>query len=344
MRKSWDHCRLYKKIIEINVEVNYNYNTLPKRYLNDDTEGGVVMRYEITSEKYAQDVVKGSLYTMSRNADGLMRIFAESVMKNTIPETWNFYKSGMDQLEALSNYLQINASDEKQRVYYFAVMKTVLELGDMLNRKLEEYSELQMYKNYKYIYPILEILADSGGLSVCRLAEKLDVSRNSLSNSFRRTDKFGLWRMESRGKSHYYYITAKGKRVYQHYCIQNSGQSIGRDTGADTNHVEKTVLYVLDLVGSEMEKENPNPSHIVHLMNQKFDKGISVASSEVFRVKLKEVFLKSEMGIYKRRRRNRHLEKETSGNFLERNIYEEEYYAEDMGGYQYGMAMSEEVY
>ena len=113
--------------------MNYNYNTLPKRYKDDGSEGGVVMKYELTSEKYAQDVVKGTRQTMSRNADSLMRIFTESVVKNTIPETWNFYKSGMDKLEALSNYLKINTSETKQRVYYFAVMKTVLELGDMLN-------------------------------------------------------------------------------------------------------------------------------------------------------------------------------------------------------------------
>ncbi len=294
------------------------------------------MKYELTSEKYAQDVVKGTRQTMSRNADSLMRIFTESVVKNTIPETWNFYKSGMDKLEALSNYLKINTSETKQRVYYFAVMKTVLELGDMLNQKLEECSEAQTYKDYKYIYPILGILADSGGLSVCKIAEKLEISRNSLSNCFRRTDRFGLWRMESRGKSHYYYITAKGKRVYQNYCIQS--------TEADTDSVEKTVLYVLDLVGNELEKENPNPSNIIHLLNQKYDKGISIASSEVFNAKLKEVMIKAEIGMYKKRRRNRYLEKESGGKTFWENMYEERDYTEDIGGYQYGMVMNEEVF
>lgn len=39
-------------------------------------------------------------------------------------------------------------SDKKQRVYYLAVMKTVLELADMLNRKLEDMQERLEFLEY----------------------------------------------------------------------------------------------------------------------------------------------------------------------------------------------------
>lgn len=42
------------------------------------------MRYEITSEKYAQDVMEGSLQKVSRNAEELLRIFTEAILKDTV--------------------------------------------------------------------------------------------------------------------------------------------------------------------------------------------------------------------------------------------------------------------
>lgn len=292
------------------------------------------MRYEITSEKYAQDVMEGSLQKVSRNAEELLRIFTEAILKDTVRETWDFYKSGMDRLEALANYLEISVSEEKQRVYYFAVMKTILELGGLLSQKTEENEEAQVYAEYKYIYPVLELLAESGGISLCKIAEKLSISRNVLSNSFHRTDKFGLWRMQKRGKKHYYYITAKGKRAFQNYCVCNVA---GRTGGA-----EKMVLLILDLTGKELEKENPDVANIIYELNRKYGKGISVVSSEVLKVKLKEVFIKSEIGMHKRRRKMIRL--------IEMERKEREFWCDEPdsgyydGSYQYGMDVREEVY
>ncbi len=292
------------------------------------------MQYEVTSEKYAQDVMEGSLLKVRRNAEELLRIFTEAILKDTICETWDFYKSGMDKLEALANYLEIGTNEEKQRVYYFAVMKTILELGCLLSQKSGENEEAQAYVEYKYIYPVLELLAESGGLSVCKIADRLSISRNTLSNSFHRTDKFGLWRMEKRGKKHYYHITAKGKRAYQNYCLSHVGEATGG--------TEKMLLLILDLVGKELEKENPDASHIIYALNERYNKGISVASSAVLKVKLKEVFIKSEAGVCKRKWKKMRL---TEMERKERRLWCDEpdsgYYD---GSYQFGMDIREEVF
>lgn len=246
---------------------------------------------------FMQDLIVQSGQNLSKRADKLMRTFTDAVMKNTLQETWQIHRAMLSQTEALVNRLGILQSEDKQRIYYFASMKTVLELGNILCIAMEEQDELQRYRQFKYIYPVLGILVKNGSLPLCQIAKELDISRSSLSNFFRRADTFYLWNMKQYGREHYYTITAKGKRVYKNYHLQE--KVVNRKETYETS-----MITVLDLLAREMRKDRPDFSNILRSMNQKEHMGVSVFSSEVIEAKLKEMNSSYELGEeYRRKKR-----------------------------------------
>lgn len=250
-----------------------------------------------------QDLIAQSEQSLSRRADKLMRTFTDAVMKNTLPETWQIHRAMLSQTEALVNQLGILQSEEKQRIYYFASIKTIMELGDVLCIAMEENDELQRYRQFKYIYPVLGILVKSGSMPLCRIADELNISRNALSNFFKRTDAFYLWNMKQYGREHYYTITAKGKKAYKNYHLQE--QIVNKKETYET-----VMINVLDLLAKEMRKGRPDFSNILHSMNKKERRGIAVFSSEAVAAKLKEMNISYELGEeYRRQKRQQEHER-----------------------------------
>lgn len=253
------------------------------------------MEYELSYEDYTKDAINGTIQKISRNAEHLMRVFTDAVMKNEIPEVWSSFAGSRDKMESLINYFEIPLYEEKQRIYYFAVIRTVLELGDTLSVQITEKNLSKVYSNYKYLYPTLEIMSKSGPLSQGQIAAKLGINSNSLSNFFRRTNRFELWSKEILGRKNYYSITAKGKRAYRAY-LQNYALK-------ENDNFEKIILTMLDALAKEMENLVPNIEKVLHMVNGVCNKGTSVFNSEAVNLKLHEVFYSREKGIRKRKLR-----------------------------------------
>lgn len=253
------------------------------------------MKYELSYDDYAMDAAKGSIQKISKNTENLIRIFTDAVVKNTIPEVWASFAGSTKKMEALVNYFKILESEEKQRIYYFAVMRTVLELGDTLNVQITEKRMSRVYSNYKYIYPVLEVLSRSGPISQGQIALKIGIDRHALSNFFRRTNQFELWNKETLGRKNYYTITAKGKRAYRDFTQKNILK--------DDKSFEKNLLAVLDAIANEIGNAIPDQGKILQTINAVYGKGISVVTSEAVKVKVNDVFRNREAGIRKKRQR-----------------------------------------
>lgn len=299
------------------------------------------MNNEIFNKRYIQDIKSGSVSNMSDTADNLIRILTDAIINNTIEKTWKVLKSETKKFEALTNYLEIYNSTEKQKVYYFAVMKTVIEINGLLNEKTTEQNYYKKYTNYKYIYPILQQLSITNTLSHGRLAECIGISKNSLSNFFRRTNEFGLWKAEQHGKKHYYTITAKGKRVYKEYALQEIAEN-------NSKYV-KVMTDFLDLISSELENRVPKSENVIKSMNEIYGEGMSIFSSDVLKLKLRTLFIKREIGIRKRKEREVFR---TSEEWNSELVFYNEVYEEDEMIKAYGedtlelgfLPKSEEVY
>ncbi len=253
------------------------------------------MKYELSYDDYAMDAIQGSIQKISKNTENLIRIFTDAVVKNTIPEVWTSFAGSTKKMEALVNYFKIPESEEKQRIYYFAVMRTVLELGDTLNVQITEKRMSRVYSNYKYMYPVLEVLTGSGPICQGQIALKIGIDRHSLSNFFRRTNQFELWNKETLGRKNYYTITAKGKRAYRDFTQKNIVR--------DDQSFEKKLLAVLNVMASEMENAVPDQRKILQTINSECGKGISVVTSEAVKIKVNDVFRNREAGIRKKRQR-----------------------------------------
>lgn len=253
------------------------------------------MKYEMVYEDYVKDAISGTIQKISKNADNLMKLFADAVAKNAIQDIWGSFAGSTEKMEALINYFKISESEEKQRIYYFAVMRTVLELGNILSVQIVEKDMSKQYRNYKYIYPVLEILSQSGSLSQGQIAVKLGINGHSLSNFFGRTNQYELWRRESVGRKNYYTITAKGKRVYREYLQQSAVK--------DDKDFEKMLIVVLDAISTEMESVIPDQGKVIKAINRAYGRGTSAGMSSAVKVKLVEVFKNREVGVRKRKQR-----------------------------------------
>lgn len=270
------------------------------------------MSYELLEKKYMDTIIYGQAGDMGKNVNYLMKVSVDAVITNSVPELWDELKNETKKFEAMYNLLEIESSEDKRKVYYYSAIRTLIELQNMLNQKCQELSLQREYRSYKYVYPILQSLAEYNMISQGELAEKLGISKNALSRFINRTQKYGLWTVKCHGKHKYYVMTAKGKSAYKDYLLTEPYQ--------DKDNITEMIIFFVGLLTKEMEKVEPCIDNVIYEMSKKYGKGVSIFSSGMLKRKLNLMFRKREVGM---RRKWRRIQE--NGNF-----WENDYQREDM--------------
>lgn len=253
------------------------------------------MRYELSEKEYMDTILYGQTGDMGENVNYLMKVSVDAVMTNSVPELWDELKNETKKFEAMYNLLDIEEDDDKRKVYYYSAIRTLIELQNMLNQRCEEVSLQREYRGYKYIYPILQFLAEYNMISQGELAEKLGISKNALSGFISRTQKFELWTVKRHGKQKYYVMTAKGKSAYKDYLLTEAFQ--------DKDNITEMIIFFVSLLAKEMEKVEPCIDNVIFEMSKKYGKGVSVFSSGMLKRKLSLMFRKREVGMRRKWRK-----------------------------------------
>lgn len=250
------------------------------------------MKGEVLIKQYIGNILSEKVAQVSHNANELMSLLAESIVNNSVNEISVYFKEERTKFEALMNYLKINADIEKQKVYYFSAIKTMIELIDLVDKQSSEKQEYKEYMKYKYIYPTLEILSKNNTLSQGKISQELGISKNTLSNFFRKTKEFKLWSVEVVGQKHYYTISAKGKKAYKNYrmnCISKNQEN-----------QKEFLLFFTDALIKELNSTQPNVDKVIKEISSKYSEGISILSSANMKIKLRYLFMKYENNFQRR--------------------------------------------
>ncbi len=253
------------------------------------------MGYELLEKKYMDTILYGQTGDMGKNVNYLMKVSVDAVMTNSVPELWDELKNETKKFEAMYNLLDIEDDSDKRKVYYYSAIRTLIEMQNMLNQKCQEVSLQREYRSYKYIHPILQLLADYNMITQGELAEKLGISKNALSRFISRTQKFGLWSVKHHGKQKYYVMTAKGKSAYKDYLLADSYQ--------DKDSIMEIMIFFVGLLTKEMEKVEPCIDNVIFEMSKKYGKGVSAFSSDMLKRKLNLMFRKREVGMRRKWRK-----------------------------------------
>lgn len=253
------------------------------------------MGYELLEKKYMDTILYGQAGDMGKNLNYLMKVSVDAVMTNSIPELWDELKNEPKKFEAMYNLLDIEGDCDKRKVYYYSAIRTLIELHNLLNQKYQEADLQREYRSYKYIYPILQLLAEHNMTAQGQLAEKLGISKHALSNFISRTQKYELWSVKHYGKQKYYVITAKGKRAYKEYLLTESYQ--------DQGSITEIIIFFVGLLSKEMEKAEPCIDNVIFEMSKKYGRGVSIFSSDMLKRKLNLMFRKREVGMRRKWRK-----------------------------------------
>lgn len=280
------------------------------------------MSYELLEKKYMDTIMYGQAGDMGKNVNYLMKVSVDAVMTNSVPELWDELKDETKKFEAIYNLLDIEDDEDKRKVYYYSSIRTLIELQSMLNQKCQELSLQREYRSYKYVYPILECLAECSMVSQGELAKRLGISKNAMSNFLKRTQGYELWSAKRHGKQNYYLITAKGKRAYKDYLLTDIYQ--------DQDNITEIIIFFVSLLTKEMEKAEPSIDNVTFEMAKRYGKGVSVFSSDMLKRKLILLFRKREAGMKRKWRRI-----QENGNFWESDYQRTDMlYDDDMSNYE----------
>lgn len=214
-------------------------------------------------------------------AERYKEVFIDAYLNNQLSSFSAESKIFSNQLEALHEYFEIEDSVENKRIYYFAMIDTIKKLGDSI--AVLDSGQMMDYSNYKYIYPILEILYDSGTISVGNLASQLNVERHTLTNAIKRADKFGLWIHTKSGRNSLYQINSKGEQVYVAYKNGNVLRN--------KNDLSRLLQCMLNEIEGQMLEFQPDVNEIIRNLNLQL--GYNAFSSVLLK--------KSILNIYKKR-------------------------------------------
>ena len=222
--------------------------------------------------------------TLNEMVERAKDILVSAIENQNICECLGELSVDEHRVEALENYLHLFESRDHQRVYYYTVVKTISEIMKELAKNEKEYQEYSSIKGYKYLYPVLELLSQNNIMEQNRIAAALNISSQSLSNFFRRTNHFNYWSRKKVGKQSLYIITAQGKKAYRfckkHYlCIENSHQLEGILATAFTETAK--VIKKGNIDGSD---------YVLHSLNSRYSRGTDLFNSQVLKQSLDSVF------------------------------------------------------
>lgn len=214
---------------------------------------------ELTSLQYNVEL-------LGEQTEQLKDILVQSIRNQTISDLFPSFSINEQKMEALDHLLGIFQKEEHQKIYYYAIIKTIVIIFQEAGTELKKQEQYGTFFRYKHLVPVLELLSQNRMMSQHRIAEQLNISSQSLSNFFRRTKDFGLWKKKTVDKNSFYLITAQGKEVYRYYQLSES----------TTGNIEQILTTAFSLLKSELESSAPNPEHIIHALNAKYGKRCSL--------------------------------------------------------------------
>lgn len=220
-------------------------------------------------------------------AEQYMDVYVEAYKNKEITEFYQESRAFSAQLEALWEYFEIDNNIEHKKIYYFAVIDTVRNLGQKIAELNSEKSG--EYGNYKYIYPILEVLYRHGTVSVGKIAELLQVERHTLTNAIRRAAGFGLWNQKKQGRNSLYQITARGERAYIDY--------LKRNIVSDLSSLDEILLVFAKEIEAHMSEAHPDVNEIIRKLNCRL--GGCGCSSTMLKLSLQDIYRKREEFVRK---------------------------------------------
>lgn len=259
---------------------------------------GKIMERKITVEDVIE-VMNESVECFSDKVSQIIDIFVDAISNHVSSSLWDSFKNEGMRMEALANYLGIFEDQEKMRVYYFAAIKTIIDLDCRISAKWNEQSLVEEYKKYKYLYPILKLLNDYPMLTQGKIAQELGISKNALANTIKRTEHFQLWTVSRRGRNQFYMITEKGKRAFTEYHKMEIKTSDGQ-----FSNVLLTFLKALDI---ELCADKPDTEKIIWAIDRKYGQGSNIMDSCHGKQQLQE-FLYKHNHIQRRRQQEQRLE------------------------------------
>ena len=202
----------------------------------------------------------------------IMDILIDAIKNQMIDE---FYKQ-IDHIdgimEALGNYLDFEGDVEKEKIYYFASLETMIFIAESLHQNEANKIDINEISSYKHIREILKNLYENGPLPQCNLAERVGIEHHNLSNTMRRAEKFQLWNSRKKGNYSYYQLTKKGKDVYCSF-LEN-------EIKREPENLEKFLSFSLKAI----ESESPYVDNIVTKINGHY--GCSIIKSPNVKIQL----------------------------------------------------------
>lgn len=213
-------------------------------------------------------------------AEQYMKVYIDAYQNHAIPKFSEESVAFSNQLEALREYFAIDDNLEHKRIYCFAMIDTIKNLGDRIAEL--DLVDVGVYSSYKYIYPILEALYNTGTMSVGNLADYLNVERHILTNAIKRADKYELWNQKKQGKYSLYQITSKGERAYTAYVKEKVLKN--KET------LEGLFNILLKEIENHMLISQPDVNEIIRNLNRNL--GCSGFSSTMMKLTIQNVFKK----------------------------------------------------
>ncbi len=234
------------------------------------------------------NTLQGMLDQFFSNQGTDVEVLAE-YYRNTFLEAYKsheltaFYEESVkfsNQLEAMWEYFAIEENRTHHKIYFFAMIDTIRRLGEGMAKL--DVNETKDYGNYKYIYPILDVLYRYGTVSVGNLAKYLNVERHTLTNAIRRASDFGLWRNKKQGRSSFYQITSKGEQAYVIY--------IKKKTVNNKSSLDELIAALLKEIALHMAEIQPDVNEIIRRLNRKL--GCAGFGSSMMKIALQDIFKK----------------------------------------------------
>lgn len=237
-------------------------------------------------QKALNDLYSGTADN-KKHAEEYMNIFIDAYFNHAISEFSKESKKMSCQFEALREYLKIDEDNKCSTVYCFGIIDTIRNLSYKIAEA--EAESVGDYSNYKYVYPVLEKLYKYGMVPIGKLADMLNVERHTLTNAFRRTNKFGLWYCEKNGRNSYYLITSKGEHAYEEYKKNR--------VFSNKKTMDEIMLILIKEIESHMDEVRPNANEIIHSINQNME--CSAFSSPIMKIAIQNIYSRRDEYIKK---------------------------------------------
>lgn len=227
---------------------------------------------ELTNLSYDRDL-------LGEQTEQLKDILVQGILNQTISELFPSFQLEEQKLEAMEHLLEIFDKEEHQKIYYYTAIKTIAMIVQEAGTELKKQERYGTFFRYKYLVPVLDLLSQNRMMNQHRIAEHLNISSQSLSNFFRRTNDFGLWKKKMVDKNSFYIITAQGKEAYRYY----------KQAELTTTNIEQILTTAFSLLKHELKSSAPNPEHIIHTLNTKYGKKRSVFRSMELKSQIRQI-------------------------------------------------------